>query len=269
MFVKRKMKINISDNLRLVVEKLGYTIKQFAIVCGIPYRTMQDYLVGKREPGAINLQKITTQMSVSIDWLLTGKGDMFRPGPDSVIWRLDETDNKILKALKSGELLGKELTDDEKHAILKVVERECERIETKKRLLFMQEQQRAVEGLSQAGVSLDEIFELTPDQRREMMQSELKDRLENVRLSLQRLQKMTLPKIREKFLRGMIKQSSSLKAIVYKLRPDISKMTFDDLENVPPKEIKTMLLQYLKEQELGLQKQLQELQGQTDSDLTA
>ncbi len=41
---------------------------------GIPYRSMQNYLRGEREPNTEALTQIRTRLSISIDWLLTGYG---------------------------------------------------------------------------------------------------------------------------------------------------------------------------------------------------
>lgn len=46
-------------------------------MCDIPYRTLQNYLLSDREPNAKALIALCTHLGVSIDWLLTGSGQMF------------------------------------------------------------------------------------------------------------------------------------------------------------------------------------------------
>lgn len=53
-------------------------IKESAEKAGIPYRSMQNYLRGEREPGADALASIGEQLGISIDWLLTGTGAMYK-----------------------------------------------------------------------------------------------------------------------------------------------------------------------------------------------
>jgi len=67
----------ISDRLKRVIKELDMTYKEFAEKCGIPYRTLQNYLLGKREPNASNLEKICIRMGINVNWLLTGEGEMF------------------------------------------------------------------------------------------------------------------------------------------------------------------------------------------------
>ncbi|GER92306.1 XRE family transcriptional regulator [hot springs metagenome] len=72
------MQNNVIKRLKIAVEQTTKgNLKQFALKCNIPYRTLQSYISGEREPGASNLFKIATQLCISIDWLLTGEGEMF------------------------------------------------------------------------------------------------------------------------------------------------------------------------------------------------
>ena len=72
------MQDSVKSRLERAIELSGSNYKEFALKCGIPYRTLQSYLSGEREPGAINLTRIATIVHISIDWLLTGQGDMIR-----------------------------------------------------------------------------------------------------------------------------------------------------------------------------------------------
>lgn len=68
--------MNIPARLKLVIETSGLTITDVANKCGIPYSSLQNYLRGLREPKADALIAISTHLNISIDWLLTGKGEM-------------------------------------------------------------------------------------------------------------------------------------------------------------------------------------------------
>ncbi|HGA5503396.1 TPA: helix-turn-helix domain-containing protein [Salmonella enterica subsp. enterica serovar Potsdam] len=68
--------MSISERLKQVLEAQNLTITDAAARCGIPYRSLQNYLRGEREPKAEALVVIGTQLGISIDWLLTGRGVM-------------------------------------------------------------------------------------------------------------------------------------------------------------------------------------------------
>lgn len=67
-------KLQISKRLKLVLQAQGLSIKQFSKDSGIPYRTVQDYLAGKRNPGVDHLVKLH-EFGVDLVWLLTGDID--------------------------------------------------------------------------------------------------------------------------------------------------------------------------------------------------
>lgn len=64
---------SVSDRLEAAIKETGLSLKEFALKCDIPYRTLQSYIAGEREPGAINLNKISTIVHASLDWIITGK----------------------------------------------------------------------------------------------------------------------------------------------------------------------------------------------------
>lgn len=71
--------MSIADRLRQGIESLGMkNLKDVAARCGIPYRSMQNYLSGEREPNAEGLTLISTRLGISVDWLLTGTGQPMR-----------------------------------------------------------------------------------------------------------------------------------------------------------------------------------------------
>lgn len=72
--------MNISKRLKILIDILGLTLKDFSRQTGIPYQSLLNYLGGKREPNLENLQKIAIQTNCNLNWLLTGEGEMFRRG---------------------------------------------------------------------------------------------------------------------------------------------------------------------------------------------
>ncbi|WP_339490567.1 helix-turn-helix domain-containing protein [Pseudomonas rhizophila] len=69
--------MSISERLRSVLDAKGLSIKQAADIIGIPYRTLQNYLLDEREPNAKAMSALRTHLGISVDWLLTGEGPMF------------------------------------------------------------------------------------------------------------------------------------------------------------------------------------------------
>ena len=68
--------MSIAARLRSVLDKKGLSIKEASDLVGIPYRTLQNYLLDEREPNAKALSAIRTHLGISVDWLLTGEGSM-------------------------------------------------------------------------------------------------------------------------------------------------------------------------------------------------
>ena len=72
-----KMQNSVQERLKFLISSLNLTIRELSKKTEIPYRTLQDYLLGKRMPGGENLQRICTHLSVNLNWLLTGEGEPF------------------------------------------------------------------------------------------------------------------------------------------------------------------------------------------------
>lgn len=79
------------DRLGLIVGDHG-TMRRLSIESGVPYRTIQNYLGGGRRkptmPTLGNLVAIADTAGVSIEWLATGRGPMFRQTPVNQSLRL-------------------------------------------------------------------------------------------------------------------------------------------------------------------------------------
>ena len=70
--------MSISNRLREVMEYKGLSIKAFAELLDVPYRTLQNYLLNERDPSAEVLIKISDVLNVDLNWLMRGEGEMFR-----------------------------------------------------------------------------------------------------------------------------------------------------------------------------------------------
>ncbi len=78
--------MSIATRLRSVLETKGLSIKEASDLVGIPYRTLQNYLLDEREPNTKALAALRTHLGISMDWLLTGEGETFlgaTPGTES------------------------------------------------------------------------------------------------------------------------------------------------------------------------------------------
>ncbi|MCN8080716.1 helix-turn-helix domain-containing protein [Escherichia coli] len=67
--------MSIKERLREAMVAKSLTIKALSDLSKIPYRSLQNYLRGEREPNAEALVALSTHLNISIDWLLTGKGE--------------------------------------------------------------------------------------------------------------------------------------------------------------------------------------------------
>ncbi len=70
--------MNIGARLRSALDALELKISEASEKSGVPYRSLQNYLRGEREPSAEALTSICARLGISIDWLLTGEGGMLR-----------------------------------------------------------------------------------------------------------------------------------------------------------------------------------------------
>ena len=63
--------MEFGERLRSIIELRKQTMGEFAADAGIPYRTVQKYLLGSRRPGADHLIKLGAA-GIDVTWLLTG-----------------------------------------------------------------------------------------------------------------------------------------------------------------------------------------------------
>ncbi|AAP96457.1 XRE family transcriptional regulator [[Haemophilus] ducreyi] len=69
--------MRISERLRLICEHNHWKIKDFSELTGLPYRTIQGYIGGEREPNAEGMAAIA-KVGVNLNWLVSGEGEMFK-----------------------------------------------------------------------------------------------------------------------------------------------------------------------------------------------
>lgn len=60
--------------------KGGESDRAFALRCGIPQTTFSGYATGKRAIKIENAISVSETTGASLDWILTGKGPIFKPG---------------------------------------------------------------------------------------------------------------------------------------------------------------------------------------------
>lgn len=121
-------KMSIATRLRSVIDDRGMSIKEASEVVGIPYRTLQNYLLGEREPNAKAMAAIRTHLGISLDWLLTGEGSMFLgvSGGASETQTANQQEEAILELFRSlGEAGKREIQSaaEEKKRLMDVEQR--------------------------------------------------------------------------------------------------------------------------------------------------
>ena len=95
-----RAKMSISDRLRQIMLDNKLNMKEFSLNSGIPYRSLQDYLLSKRTPGTDAVVKICTHFSINLNWLLTGKGSMYQIGEEKAEYKKRNEIEKIREWLK-------------------------------------------------------------------------------------------------------------------------------------------------------------------------
>lgn len=87
--------MSISNRLREVMEYKGLSIKAFAELLDMPYRTLQNYLLNERDPSAEVLIKVSDVLNVDLNWLMRNEGEMFYSSINSS--KLNEKEQQLIK----------------------------------------------------------------------------------------------------------------------------------------------------------------------------
>lgn len=75
-----KIPNGFSERLRAVCKDVG-SIEKMAAAASFPRRTLDNYLAGRSEPSVSGLIQLVDAAGISLDWLVTGKGEMRPDAP--------------------------------------------------------------------------------------------------------------------------------------------------------------------------------------------
>ncbi|MDD3594825.1 helix-turn-helix domain-containing protein [Sulfuricurvum sp.] len=73
---------SIGKRVSLIRSKLNMSQYDLSESIGVSQKTISQWEVDKSDPSADALQKICSSLSISANWLLLGKGDMFLSGEE-------------------------------------------------------------------------------------------------------------------------------------------------------------------------------------------
>lgn len=107
---------SIGDRIGKLVILSGLSKKEFAEKIDITEQAMGNYINNRRTPKAEILLKMKQVFGVSIDWMLTGKGDVFK----------NKLNNKVDSVRESSDKYQKYSELQDKH--IKLLESEVERL---------------------------------------------------------------------------------------------------------------------------------------------
>ncbi|EDS5484650.1 helix-turn-helix domain-containing protein [Salmonella enterica subsp. enterica] len=145
---------SISGRLKTVLDNQSLSITDAAAKCEIPYRSLQNYLRGEREPKVDALISISTRLGVSIDWLLTGRGTMYISRDKEIAGceqcPLQSSTEMTVRERKLLELF-RELDPEAQKNILLDAEKEQRLYELEREVKELQELKATVESLKNAG----------------------------------------------------------------------------------------------------------------------
>lgn len=102
----RNAQMRISDRLKLVCEHKNWKIKDLAELTGLPYRTMQGYIGGEREPNAEGMSAIA-KAGINLNWLVSGNGEMFITFSS----KLAEQEKQLLTQFRQCNQLGRKVIE--------------------------------------------------------------------------------------------------------------------------------------------------------------
>jgi transcriptional regulator with XRE-family HTH domain len=89
--------VTIAARLRAIIAFRGLSIRDFADITQIPYRTLQDYLGSDRRPRADHLTRMATS-GIDLNWLLTGRSSHLAEDHEHPLY----ADIELLASLRQG-----------------------------------------------------------------------------------------------------------------------------------------------------------------------
>jgi len=95
----------IGDRLARLLKEIGYTQKEFSMMCGVTEAAMCRYLKNEREPKIEVVANMATALNTTVEYLIRGKKDdtnfedLYRLVSRSTISMSDEEKFKLIKLL--------------------------------------------------------------------------------------------------------------------------------------------------------------------------
>lgn len=77
--------MELKDRIAMARKKLGLTQDEFGRKIGVARNTVANYETGFRTPKLQTLISISREFNIDVDWLETGRGDMFLTVPEDAI----------------------------------------------------------------------------------------------------------------------------------------------------------------------------------------
>jgi len=65
----------IGDRISILLKNVGYTQKEFALMCGVTEAAMCRYLKNEREPKIEVVANMATALNTTVEYLISGKKD--------------------------------------------------------------------------------------------------------------------------------------------------------------------------------------------------
>ena len=87
----------INDNLRKIREELGLSMTKFSEKLEIPAMTLIHYERGDRTPSAQLFIQLDKKLNINLNWLVSGKGEMFNQNALS----FEPSNEELEKCIKS------------------------------------------------------------------------------------------------------------------------------------------------------------------------
>ncbi len=93
----KKRNEDLQERLKTIKLIMKMNTKEFAEKCDLQYNTLQNYLLGTREPTLNSIRKIVEALDINANWLLTGHGEVFASSqkgmPKAFLKRVEEDIN--------------------------------------------------------------------------------------------------------------------------------------------------------------------------------
>ncbi len=116
--------MNISDRIKILIEELGLDSKTFATILKINPSSISHLTSGRNKPSFDFLRQVAKEFpQVNIDWLLTGKGEIFKNKTNNYVKQENEKEN-----ISEGIFSTIELPDEKKEEKTAVEKKQIDKI---------------------------------------------------------------------------------------------------------------------------------------------